>query len=67
MPTAPFKTRAQVPYGFLSLYTGYFQHVEHTENEVNELGPDAETCDATERRRRRIKHEDEKWDEEYYM
>ncbi|KAJ7143801.1 SHQ1-domain-containing protein [Mycena epipterygia] len=54
-------------YGFLNLYSGYFKHVSHTENEVNELGSDAETCTIQERRVRRWKHEDEKWDEEHYM
>ncbi len=61
------KTTAEQHYGFLDLYSGYFRHVGHTENEINELGSDAETCDQVERRRRRLKHEDEKWDEEYYM
>jgi protein SHQ1 len=49
------------------MHSGYFKHVTHTENEVNELGADAETCMTAERRRRRLKHEDDKWDEEYYM
>ena len=34
---------------------------------MNELGVDAETCPPDERRRRRIKHEEDKWDEEHYM
>jgi protein SHQ1 len=54
-------------YGFLNMYSGYFTHVSHTENEVNELGPDAEICSCLERRQRRLKHEDQKWDEEYYL
>ena len=49
------------------MYTGYFNHVSHTENEVNELGSDAEKLSAYERRERRIKHENEKWDEDHYM
>ena len=49
------------------MHSGYFRHVAHTENEVNELGIDAETCSPEERRARRLKHEDEKWDEEHYM
>ncbi|TFY77422.1 hypothetical protein EWM64_g6594 [Hericium alpestre] len=61
--TPPSKKR----YGFLDMYTGYFQYVTNTENEVNELGADAETLPLDERRRRRIQHEDEKWDEDYYM
>ena len=66
-PLSSLKTTAQERYGFLDMYTGYFQHVGHTENEVNELGTDAETCSPAERRTRRLKHEDEKWDEEHYM
>jgi protein SHQ1 len=58
---------AEVPYGFLNRYTGYFVNVLSKENEVNELGGDAETLDPQERRRRRKKHEDDKWDEEHYM
>ncbi|KAJ7474795.1 SHQ1-domain-containing protein [Mycena latifolia] len=42
-------------YGFLNLHLGYFKHVAHTENE------------SRERRIKRWKHEDEKWDEEHYM
>ena len=55
------------PYGFLNSYTGYFRHVTNVENEVNELGPDPETCPVEERRKRRLAREDEKWDEEHYM
>ena len=66
MPTT-LKIRAEEHYGFLSLYSGYFRHVEHTENEVNDLGPDVETCSHAERRRRRVAREEEKWDEEHYM
>ncbi|KLO10716.1 SHQ1-domain-containing protein [Schizopora paradoxa] len=54
-------------YGFLDMYTGYFNHVSHTENEVNELGADVEKLTPRERRERRIKHENEKWDEDHYM
>ena len=49
------------------MHSGYFEHVMHTENEVNELGADAETCPTEERRTRRITHEDAKWNEEHYM
>ncbi|KAJ4001400.1 SHQ1 protein-domain-containing protein [Lentinula boryana] len=59
--------RVNAQYGFLDLYSGYFTNVAYTENEVNELGPEAETLTLLERRQRRIKHEDEKWDEEYYV
>lgn len=62
-----FKTSTSQNYGFLNLHTGYFRHVEHTENEANELGTVAETAGPSERRKLRLKHEDEKWDEEYYM
>ncbi|KAJ7062149.1 SHQ1 protein-domain-containing protein [Mycena amicta] len=55
------------PYGFLNRHTGYFTHVGHTENEVNELGAEAERLTPRERRQKRYKCEDEKFDEEYYM
>lgn len=42
-------------------------HVGHTENEINELGDNAENCDLDDRRKLRIRHEDAKWDEEHYM
>ncbi|KAJ7746922.1 SHQ1 protein-domain-containing protein [Mycena maculata] len=64
---SPITTTLTQTYGFLNLYSGYFKHVSHTENEVNELGVDAETCTVQGRRARRWKHEDEKWDEEHYM
>ncbi|KAK7052551.1 SHQ1-domain-containing protein [Favolaschia claudopus] len=63
----PISTSLTQTYGFLNAYSGYFRHVAHTENEVNELGPDAEICTIRERRVKRWKHEDEKWDEEHYM
>ncbi|KAH7877617.1 SHQ1-domain-containing protein [Lentinula edodes] len=59
--------RVSAQYGFLDMYTGYFTNVTYTENEVNELGSEAEALTRLQRRQRRIKHEDEKWDEEYYM
>ena len=62
-----FKTSISQKYGFLDLHTGFFQHVEHTENEVNELGAAAESAGPSERRKARLLHEDEKWDDEYYM
>lgn len=55
------------PYGFLDAYSGYFKHVGHTSNEVNELGEDAERLTVAERRKRREAHENQKWDEEYYL
>lgn len=54
-------------YGFLELHSGYFVNISYTENEVNELGLDAETCPAGERPQRRIAQENKKWDEEHYM
>ncbi|KAJ7606617.1 SHQ1 protein-domain-containing protein [Roridomyces roridus] len=69
VPTSdpPITTSITQSYGFLNRYSGYFKHVTHTENEINELGPDPEACLVQERRSRRWKHEDEKWDEEHYM
>jgi len=58
---------AQKRYGFLDMHSGYFKHVTYTENEVNELGSDAESCPVSHRRERRLNHENDKWDEEYYM
>ena len=49
------------------MHTGFFRHVAHTENEVNELGPDAESYLPDERRKCRLQHEEDKWDEEHYM
>lgn len=66
-PLTQLKTTPEYQYGFLDMHTGYFRHVEHTENDINELGADAETCSPSERRKTRLKHEDQKWDEEYYM
>ncbi|KXN82555.1 Protein shq1 [Leucoagaricus sp. SymC.cos] len=65
--TPPLQTSLQKYYGFLNTHHGYFRHVAHTENEVNELGDAAETLPPSERRLRRIQHENDKWDEEYYM
>ncbi|KAJ8517564.1 hypothetical protein ONZ45_g5294 [Pleurotus djamor] len=64
---APIQLGPSISYGFLDMYTGYFKNVVHTENEVNELGSDAEGCLPSQRRYRRKKHEEEKWDEEHYM
>lgn len=66
-PASGFHTSSKRYYGFLDAFTGYFAHVNHTENEINELGDDAEACNAEERRARRIAHENEKWNEEHYM
>ncbi|KAI0282729.1 SHQ1 protein-domain-containing protein [Russula brevipes] len=61
------ETSLRKPYGFLNAYTGYFLHVGTAENEINELGTDAETLSPPERRIRRLRHEESKWDPEYYM
>jgi protein SHQ1 len=60
-------TSLEKPYGFLDMHSGYLRHAAHTENEVNELGPNAETCSKEERARLRIEHEEAKWDPEHYM
>ncbi|KAF9246474.1 SHQ1 protein-domain-containing protein [Melanogaster broomeanus] len=65
--SAEFHTSSKRYYGFLDMYTGFFVHVAHTENDVNELGNDAESCTIDDRRKLRIAHENEKWDEEHYM
>ncbi|KAH9039407.1 SHQ1-domain-containing protein [Lactarius hengduanensis] len=65
LPT--LETSLHKPYGFLNAYTGYFLHVATTENEVNELGADAEALSPLDRRARRVQHEDSKWDLEHYM
>ncbi|KAH9001776.1 SHQ1-domain-containing protein [Lactarius akahatsu] len=65
LPT--LETSLHKPYGFLNAYTGYFLHVATTENEVNELGADAEILSPLDRRARRLQHEDSKWDPEHYM
>ena len=54
-------------YGFLDMHKGYFANVQYTENEINELGADTERCPPSERRTRRLKHEDGKWDPEHYL
>lgn len=66
-PLPELRTSIQSTYGFLDMYSGYFRHVSHTENEVNELGADADVRTVFERRQLREKHEEEKWDEEHYM
>ncbi|KZV69670.1 SHQ1-domain-containing protein [Peniophora sp. CONT] len=66
-PLPDLHTSLAKPYGFLNLHIGFLRHVVNTENEVNELGPDAETLPPSERRRLRLEKEEKKWDEEYYM
>jgi len=61
------RTSLQAQYGFLDMHSGFLNHATYTENEVNELGDEAEICTKAERRERRMKHEDEKFDEEHYV
>ncbi|KAF9533490.1 SHQ1 protein-domain-containing protein [Crepidotus variabilis] len=61
------QTSPQAQYGFLDLHSGYLRHAAHTENEINELGTDAEVCTSVERSARRVAHENEKFDEEHYI
>ncbi|KAH8833533.1 SHQ1 protein-domain-containing protein [Flagelloscypha sp. PMI_526] len=61
------RLRNEKPYGFLDKYSGYFEHVGHSENEVNDLGTDAEMLRKKDRHKRRRIREDKKWDEEHYM
>lgn len=60
-------TSVQRHYGFLDAYSGFFRYAGEYENEVNELGSLAETASDAVRTEMRVAHEDEKWDEEYYM
>ncbi|KAG2147152.1 SHQ1 protein-domain-containing protein [Suillus cothurnatus] len=41
--SSPLQLSTKRYYGFLDMYTGYFTHVAHTENDVNELGSEAES------------------------
>ncbi|KAL1748136.1 SHQ1 protein-domain-containing protein [Schizophyllum fasciatum] len=66
-PLDTLNIKPEKPYGFLHMYSGYLTHVALTENEVNELGADAETMSPQMRREKRLAHEDKKWDEEHYM
>ncbi|KAF8162917.1 SHQ1 protein-domain-containing protein [Crassisporium funariophilum] len=66
-PLPPIKISSKVSYGFLNMHSGYLVHATHTENEINELGDDAEIYDAAQRREKRLEHEDAKWDGEHYM
>lgn len=65
--SSPLHLTTKRYYGFLDMYTGYFTHVAHTENDINELGNEAESCLPDERRAKRLEHEEKKWDEEHYM
>ncbi|KAF8968360.1 SHQ1 protein-domain-containing protein [Flammula alnicola] len=40
----PLNLSMQMHYGFLDMHSGYLKHATHTENEINELGDDAEVC-----------------------
>lgn len=63
----PVRLSKESPYGFLNSYHGYFTHVADKENEVNDLSADAETLSPSDRRIRRMRREDTKWDEEHYL
>ncbi|KAG8733390.1 hypothetical protein FRC12_018901, partial [Ceratobasidium sp. 428] len=60
-------TGTRTAYGFLNLHTGYFVHVTSTENEVNELGAEAENTTVARRQELREINEENKWDEEHYL
>jgi protein SHQ1 len=57
----------QARYGFLNMHSGYFTNVSYTENEVNDVGNDIETCPLQRRREKRMKRENNKWDDEHYL
>ncbi|KAG8718613.1 hypothetical protein FRC08_004806 [Ceratobasidium sp. 394] len=59
--------RLSTAYGFLDLHTGYFAHVTSVENEVNELGAEAENATLERRQELREINEENKWDEEHYL
>ncbi|KAJ1310308.1 hypothetical protein OPQ81_007047 [Rhizoctonia solani] len=67
LPDIGVSTSTHVAYGFLDLYTGYFVNVTHTENEVNELGAEAENSTTDRRQQLREASEEAKWDEEHYI
>jgi len=49
------------------MHSGYFKHVSCTDNQVNELGTNPETTPVQDRRKLRMEHEEDKWNEEHYM
>lgn len=67
LPDVGVTASTHTAYGFLDLHTGYFVNVAHTENEVNELGAEAENCTLVRRRELREASEEAKWDEEHYL
>lgn len=67
LPDVGVTASTHTAYGFLDLHTGYFVNVAHTENEVNELGAEAENCTLGRRRELREASEEAKWDEEHYI
>ncbi|CAE7221681.1 unnamed protein product [Rhizoctonia solani] len=67
LPDVGVSTSTRNAYGFLDLHTGYFVNVVHTENEVNELGAQAENSTIARRRQLREASEEAKWDEEHYI
>ncbi|CAE6355501.1 unnamed protein product [Rhizoctonia solani] len=67
LPGVGVSASTHVAYGFLDLHTGYFVNVVHTENEVNELGAEAENSTIARRQELREASEEAKWDEEHYI
>lgn len=58
-------TSSSASYGFNNQYSGYFQHVHETANEINDITePEKSTIDS--RRHERIEIEDLKFDEDHY-
>ncbi|KAF8528229.1 SHQ1 protein-domain-containing protein [Hysterangium stoloniferum] len=65
--TPQLATSQQHTYGFLDMHSGYFRHAAHSENEANELGPDAETLGPDARRMRGEQRVQRKFGEDYYL
>lgn len=57
---------SEVRYGFNNRYSGFFTHVTETANDVLDVyDPEHATLEV--RRENRIKRENDKFDDEYYM
>jgi protein SHQ1 len=57
---------SEVRYGFNNRYSGFFTHVQETANDVLDVY-DPEHATLETRRENRIKRENDKFDDEYYM
>ncbi|KAF9116386.1 hypothetical protein BGX27_003069 [Mortierella sp. AM989] len=57
---------SEVRYGFNNRYSGFFTHVQETANDVLDVY-DPEQATLETRRENRIKRENDKFDDEYYM